>query len=363
MSGDPYKVTDEQLLAAVSAGNGRPRRGKVELQAVAGNPAAIRRTRWAWKDWAPLGSFLIIAGEPGAGKGVFTSHLLAKLTKGEMPGDLHGEPVNVLWVGFEDSWPEVVLPRLLAAGADVTRAYNLHVATPGHYLELARDRQALEDLVKTHDLKVVAFEAIVDHLAGVDDHKNAEVRRGLTPVVELARELQLLVIGTTHLNKTTTGNYRHRVAGSGGYLAVARVGWLVHRHPDTPELRVVALGKGNLGQVPDSVVFEIESAEVSNLAGDEVADVGRVTGEYPDRSLGVDEVLAGPKPSHGSLDDDVAEFLSAYLGDGPKRATDVYEAAAAAGLSKRALERHKAKANVHSYRDAGVWWWRIGAKP
>ena len=66
------------------------------------------------------------------------------------------------------------------------------------------------------------------------------------------------MIGTTHLNKTTTGGYRHRVAGSGGYLAVARVGWLVHRHPDNPELRVLALGKGNLGKVPDSMVFAIE---------------------------------------------------------------------------------------------------------
>src|SRR3954452_6485840 len=114
MTADPFHVTDEQLLAAVTAANGHRRGEKVQLQAVAGDLASIRRTRWAWKDWAPLGSFLIIAGEPGAGKGVFTSHLLAKLTRGELPGDLHGQPVNVLWVGFEDSWPEVVLPRLLA---------------------------------------------------------------------------------------------------------------------------------------------------------------------------------------------------------------------------------------------------------
>ena len=63
-----------------------------------------------------------------------------------MPGDLEGEPVNALWVGFEDSWDEVVLPRLYAAGADVTRVYRLEVETPGQYLDIVRDQAALADL-------------------------------------------------------------------------------------------------------------------------------------------------------------------------------------------------------------------------
>jgi hypothetical protein len=168
------------------------------------------------------------------------------------------------------------------------------------------------------------------------------------------------------LNKTTTGSYRHRVAGSGGYLAVARVGWLVHRHPDNPELRVLALGKGNLGKVPDSMVFTIEAIDVPNPDSDEVADVGRVAddpGPYFDRSLTVEEVLAGPRPDHGSLEDEVAEFLREFLEDGPQRATDVYEAAAEHGLGETALKRHKGAAKARSYREDGVWWWRIGGKP
>ena len=126
-------------------------------------------------------------------------------------------------------------------------------------------------------MRVIAFEAIVDHLAGVDDHKNAEVRRALTPLVELAREQQLLVLGTTHLNKTGTGNYRHRVAGSGGYLAVARVGWLVHRAPrERPSCGCSRSGRATSGRCPDSMVFAIEGVDVPNPASDEVADVGRV---------------------------------------------------------------------------------------
>lgn len=359
----PWEQTAQEARAAM---NGHRTAEPVELEAIQGDLTHIRRTRWAWQDWAPLGSFLIVAGEPGAGKGVFTCYLLAQLTRGRAPGDLEGDPVNVLWVGNEDSWQEVVLPRLVAAGADVERVHHLHVATPGQYLDLARDQVALTALVDEHQLRVVCFEAIVDHLAGVDDHKNAEVRRALIPVVELARERQLLVVGTTHLNKTTTGGYRHRVAGSGGYLAVARVGLLVHRHPDSPELRVLALGKGNLGRVPDSMVFAIEGVEVPNPAADEVADVGRVAPDpapYFDRSLSVDEVLAGPRTDHRSREGEVVEFLAVALADGPVQSTDLFKVAAGHGLSEKVLRTHRKAAGVDLYQKDRAWWWRLREAP
>jgi hypothetical protein len=337
----------------------------IELRAVRGDTSTIHRTRWAWTGWAPLGSFLIVAGEPGAGKGILISYVLANLTRGESPGDLEGEPVNVLWIGFEDSWDEVVLPRLLAAGADVKRVYHLEVAAAGQFLDLVRDAESLSQLVDEHQIRVVAFEALVDHLpSAADDHRNADVRKALVPVVDLARSRRLLAIGTTHLNKVTSGGYRHRVAGSGAYLAVARVGLLVHRHPDSPELRVLAFGKGNLGKVPDSLVFEIHSVDVPNPDDPgEVADVGALREPYFDASLTVEEVLAGPRADHGSLEDDVGDALERILADGPVRSTDVLAAAAEYGLSEKALRRHKAAANVHVYREGGVWWWRIGAKP
>ncbi len=108
---------------------------------------------------------------------------------------------------------------------------------------------------------------------------------------------------------------------------------------------MLALGKGNLGKVPDSMVFEIEGKPVANPADpEEVADVGVLARPYFDSSLTVDEVLAGPKPDHGSLEDDVAEFLTGFLADGPRKADEVYEAAAERGISQRTLKRHKATA-------------------
>lgn len=360
MSGTPWDDAQRTADDVRSMFNGHRRREPVTLRAVQGDVTHVRRIRWAWRGWAPLGTFLILAGEPGAGKGIWACYLLANLTRGTAPGDLEGDPRNVLWVAFEDSWEEVILPRMVAAGADVQRVHHLVIDQPGEFLDLARDQQALGALAEQHNLAAVTFEALVDHLPGVDDHKNAEVRRGLAPLVTLARERQLVAVGTTHLNKTTTGGYRHRVAGSGGYLAVARVGLLVHRHPDDPDLRVLALGKGNLGQVPDSMVFSIEGAEVVNpTEPEEIADVGVLVDPYFDSSMTVDEVLAGPKPDHGSREDEAVEFLQKFLADGPRRSSDVLKAAADHKLGEKTLRKHRDAAGAETYQEGRAWWWRL----
>ena len=239
----------------------------------------------------------------------------------------------MLWVGFEDSWPEVVLPRLVAAGADVERVFNLRVATPGQYLELARDRQALAELVDRHEVRVVAFEAIVDHLAGVDDHKNAEVRRGLTPVVELARERQLLVLGTTHLNKTHERQLpapRRRLRRVPG----RRPGRLARAPPPRhPELRVLASGKGNLGTGARTRWCSRSRASTSpTRPSDEVADVGRVAAD-PEPYFGpvADRRRGARRPearSRVAREDDVTRVPGGVPRGRADARLDVYEAAA-----------------------------------
>ena len=110
------------------------------------------------------------------GKGVITCYLLAQWTLGQAPGDLEGEPVSVLWVGFEDSWPEVVLPRLVAAGADADAAVQpARSSPPARTSTWPATRQALGELVDEHGIRVVAFEAMVDHLGR---HRRPQERRG-----------------------------------------------------------------------------------------------------------------------------------------------------------------------------------------
>lgn len=55
-------------------------------------------------------------GGIGIGKSTFASWLIARATRGQLPGHFHGEPINVLVVGTnEDGVDDTLVPRVKAA--------------------------------------------------------------------------------------------------------------------------------------------------------------------------------------------------------------------------------------------------------
>jgi hypothetical protein len=91
---------------------------------------------------------------------------------------------------------------------------------------------------------------------------------------------------------------------------------------------------------------------------DEVADAGLFVARYADASLTAEEVLSGPPPDRGSRESDVLDFLEGFLGDGPRPASEVLDAAAEAGIPEATLKRHK-RGTAVSFKDGQVWMWRL----
>ena len=138
---------------------------------------------------------ITIAGLGGAGKGMFWANVVADLTRGrptlgmtyQPPG-----PIDVLLVGCEDGYSDTVIPRLMAADADLNRVHILDGIrdSKGHvhpfslaYLKL------LEDYLNAHPgLGLVVIDPIAGYVgrAGVKDHHDAELRSVLEPLGDLA---------------------------------------------------------------------------------------------------------------------------------------------------------------------------------
>src|SRR5947209_2735492 len=80
-----------------------------------------RNVRWLWRGWVPLGMLSLLVGLPGFGKTTLLEKLAADVTRGELDGDLYGQPSSVLIVSYEDALEETLVPRLIAADADRKR--------------------------------------------------------------------------------------------------------------------------------------------------------------------------------------------------------------------------------------------------
>ena len=119
---------DRKRAAQEAGGNVPPGRKLVLTPASEINPEPVV---WAWEDNGagriPAGSFGLFAGREGTGKSSFLIWMSAQVTKGDLPSAFKGDPRAVIYVAVEDSWKFTIVPRLMAAGADLTRVYRAEV--------------------------------------------------------------------------------------------------------------------------------------------------------------------------------------------------------------------------------------------
>ena len=85
-----------------------------ELCVTPASRVTARSTRWAWAGRIPLGAVSLFAGREGLGKSTALVELTARLTRGELTGDLCGQPANVVYASAEDSASSTLKPRLMA---------------------------------------------------------------------------------------------------------------------------------------------------------------------------------------------------------------------------------------------------------
>jgi AAA domain len=84
-------------------------------------------TRWLWDGRIPLGTATLLVGREKLGKSTLSTELAARLSRGELPGDL--QAAAALVVSYEDSASRTIKPRLMAANADLSRVHRVVAGT------------------------------------------------------------------------------------------------------------------------------------------------------------------------------------------------------------------------------------------
>ena len=154
------------------------------MRLVPASSIKVKPVHWLWKDRIPLGELTLLAGREGIGKSTIAYTLAAWVTTGTMKGRFLGEPRSVLVAATEDSWEHTIVPRLMAAGANLEKVFRIDVIENGFYglLTLPSDIKGLLDVVKTSDAALVLLDPLISRLsAQLDSHKDAEVRIALEP--------------------------------------------------------------------------------------------------------------------------------------------------------------------------------------
>lgn len=328
---------------------------------------------WAWQDAdggrIPAGSLSIAAGREGTGKSSFGIWMAAQVTQGALPGAYEGKPRTVFYLAVEDSWKHTLVPRLLAAGADLTKVARVDVVSveDDDYgtINLPRDNRALEDLIAEHDVALVVMDPIMSLISDrIDTHREREVRSALDPLAKIADRTGSVFLGIAHFNKGGGTDTASLITGSGAFKNVPRTifGFAKDDSEGSNE-RVMTQVKNSLGRddLP-SFSYMIESVEIPTALGPAVTGRFTFLGES---SRSVADVL---RDSRGDDEDrtelgEASEWLRDYVTSqgGSCTAKDAYKAANAMGFSNTTLKRARKAAGVKTTKAgmSGGWFWTI----
>jgi len=282
----------------------------------------IRPLRWLWARRIPLGLPSLLVGEEGVGKGTLAAWIIARTTCGELEGDLHGKPAVVLVIGDEDSFEPIWVPRLWAAGADLTRVRTLD---DGEHLEdFASTQRRLAEAIVRDEVALVVFDQLIDHVPGGGDgqavYNPKHVRQALMPLRRVSAECEIATVGLLHPIKGNPRSFRELIAGSHQFNAVSRSSLLLGVDPEDDKRRLLVRGKGNHSAAPRSLEFTLAAEHVElNKSTFEVPKV--VEPVEGDRTI--DDLL---KPPAAPVRDELTAMLEPLLTAEPQKLADLARA-------------------------------------
>jgi len=265
------------------------------------------RQVWLWDNRIPVGTVSALAGRGGCGKTTYALHLAAKLSRGELPGEHHRNPRRTLIWSGEDQWAPVLVPRLIAAGADLDLIGRLHVATEDGIEVTPRlplDTATMREAISASGAALVIIDPIASTMGG-DLHREDQVRVALDALARVAADTGAVVMFVRHFGKGG-GNASDKMSGSHAFRDAVRSVFLFAQDDDR---LVVTQDKGNYAP-PDqeSFAFRLENTVVPIVGGD--ANVARVV------DLGASEVSVGDiinrQPAPAAAEDDEHDYTDDF---------------------------------------------------
>lgn len=344
-------ATDPLQLLGLKAVPTTPAVWKVNAVSAADiKPLAIR---WLWPGWLAKGKLHILAGAGGTGKTTLLLSLIATITTGGRwpDGELCQERGNALIWSSEDDPADTLVPRLIAAGADLSRVHiiqgRINAQGEADPFDPSNDIGLLRDTVRElGGVSLLMLDPVVSAVKG-DMHKANDVRRGLQGVVDFAEANLCAVVGISHFAKGGAGSSpADRVIGSQAFSALARTVLVAAKQQDS-DARVLARAKSNIGTDEGGVSYTIEPCTISG----EIETTHVVWGEA---IAGSAREILGDVEATGDEEqtdaDDPSDCLYRILKDNPLESNEAKALMKRNGYTEKQIRRAREKLTVVAIR-------------
>ncbi|MFR3465001.1 MAG: AAA family ATPase [Anaerobutyricum soehngenii] len=214
---------------------------------------------WLWFPYIPFGKLTIIQGNPGEGKTYFAMMLTAACTNRKMFPNMEDiEPFNVIYQTAEDGMGDTIKPRLVEAGADLSRV--MVIDDTEEALTLSDDR--IEKAVRQNQVRLVIIDPVQAFIgADVDMNRANEVRPVFRKLGMIAEKTGCAIVLIGHLNKSSGTQSTYRGLGSIDIMAAVRSLIFIGKVRKDPTTRVLIHEKSSLAPPGETMAFKLGDEE------------------------------------------------------------------------------------------------------
>ncbi len=321
-------------------------------------PATIK---WLWPGRIPLGKLTLLFGDPGIGKSLLTTTIAAHVSTGKpWPDGSKCPEGETLLFSAHDNVPAVIVPRLIAAGADLTKVFNGAEVQSGdgtmHSFSMLENVNDIADTLEAHpDIKLIVIDPIFAYMGNVDEYSNASVSAMLAPWRELATRYEVTVLMITFINDETDQFARYRAYGSDAFTGSCPHSFVLASDYRDPDNRLLLPARNSLA--PDIGGLEFTIAEQDGYPVIQ-------WGPNP-ATISADEALEPPDEDQAAISECCVWMLD-FLSSGPQRGKVGIREGSQLGFNKQEMCRARERLGVAAANKSGPaddgkqsWTWEL----
>lgn len=300
----------------------------------------MENVRWLWPGFIPFGKVTALESMMGVGKTQTALALCAAVTTGRsLPGCGTTPTGAAIIISLEDGHADTTVPRLTAAGADLSRChlfegYDFGGEHTDGTFNLAEDCQRLRLAIERTAATIVIIDPITATFGlTVNSYKDQDVRSVLAPLARVAEDTGAAVLFVRHFRKGG-GSAEDAGGGSVGIGAACRSVLRVDRDPEVADRFLLSSVKSSVSRKPTTVAYRIESValpgpiETSRIVWDGESHWTAAT--LAAQAMGTEE-----RPRA----EEAQDWLRDAISNGPKQAKELFRAADSEGIPRRTLQR------------------------
>lgn len=319
----------------------------------------LEQVQWLWPGWLALGKLALLEGKPSLGKSTLALTLAARVSTGtpfpDESTDTRREPRDVVLLSAEDSAGDTLKPRLLEAGADLSRIHLLQGIISDQddkrpdMLHLPEDVDVLEDVIRQTNAAFCVMDVLAAYTGmrrNISVNNDADIRTMLSPLTAMLTDTHASGVGLRHWTKSGDDDLVNRGGGSIAISAAARHIYACVQHPENDQLYVLICAKNNLAAKPEPLSYSIVSGDTYNTARLQWQGPIDITVQELMRSRGNQL----PGADEHTEQERAQSYVFTALIDGPLFANAVISTGLDAGFSKATVQRAATQLGVHKHR-------------